>query len=551
MISSLLKKVTDGIPCSLVLVSIFFSVFSHASNDAAEKPVILTIVPEHQDQIVANFNPFSKLSMPTTHQFIFEPLIIFNTLQNNKPEYRLAVHYRLDKDLKGISFTLRKGVKWSDGTPFTADDVLFSFSLTKQRPDLDANAIYQWIDYVEKRGSHEVYIKLKKPNALVAYTLVLQPIVPKHQWENVKDITTYTNAHPIGTGPFTEISHMDDEEYVQCANPYYWQADQRHIDCLRYPKVSNNEEFIRRIANGEFDWSGSFIPDIDRRYASFSPNFKYWLPPASNISIMFNFKTANPEIRDVFSNVQFRRAVSMSIQRQLLIDIAAFGQGEPSRYASGVSPQFKNWVDPVSTEKYLPFMTFNPQLAANRLDKLGIVDHNGDGWRELPSGKPLTLSLLTPYGWSDFNTTALLVSEMLGRIGIHVVPQECEYSRFVQRLTEGDYQIALTNYPEGSTPFKYFDTAFNSDYQAPQYPRYAMHFYQNPEIDHLLSQFPLTTNATSVWRSFASLTALLPASRSRCRCITRCNFTSTTHHALKAGSMKRTLWRAARLAAGA
>ena len=210
---------------------------------------------------------------------------------------------------------------------------------------------------------------------------------------------------------------------------------------------------------------------------------------------MFNFKTANPEIRDVFSNVQFRRAVSMSIQRQLLIDIAAFGQGEPSRYASGVSPQFKNWVDPVSTEKYLPFMTFNPQLAANRLDKLGIVDHNGDGWRELPSGKPLTLSLLTPYGWSDFNTTALLVSEMLGRIGIHVVPQECEYSRFVQRLTEGDYQIALTNYPEGSTPFKYFDTAFNSDYQAPQYPRYAMHFYQNPEIDHLLSQFPLTTNA--------------------------------------------------------
>ncbi|MGF1687191.1 ABC transporter substrate-binding protein [Photobacterium japonica] len=495
MISVLFKKFTVGLHSIVILVSAFFSIASYAAYDAAKNPVTLTIVPEHRDHIIANFNPFSKLSMPTTHQFMFEPLIIFNTLQNNKPEYRLAVHYRLDKDLKGISFTLREGVKWSDGTPFTADDVLYSYSLVQQHPELDAHAINQWLEHIEKRGPYEVYMKLKKPNALVAYTLVLQPIVPKHQWEKVKDIATFANATPIGTGPFTEITELKDDAYLQCANPQFWQADQRHIDCLRYPKVSNNDEFIRGIANGEFDWSGGFIPDIDRRYASFSPHFKYWLPPASNISLMFNFKTTHPEIQAVFEQVDFRRAVSMSIQRQLLIDIAAFGQGEPSQYASGVSPQFKNWVDPISTEKYLPFMTFNPLLAANRLDKLGIVDHDGDGWRELPSGEPLSLSLLTPYGWSDFNTTALLVSEMLGRIGIHVEPEESEFSDFVQRLADGQYQLALTNYPEGSTPFKYFDTAFNSDYQSSQFPRYAMHFYQDPQIDHLLTQFPLATNA--------------------------------------------------------
>ncbi len=329
----------------------------------------------------------------------------------------------------------------------------------------------------------------------MAYTLVLLPIVPKHQWEQIADPATFENAAPIGTGPYTQIEALNENGYLQCNNPFYWQDDKRHIDCLRYPKVTNNDDFIARIAKGEFDWAGSFIPDIERQYASYSPDFKYWLPPSSPISLLFNFKAADPEIRAVFEKVGFRRAVSMSVQRQQLIDLAAFGQGVPSTLASGMSQRFTHWADPVATEKYLPYMTHNPELAKDQLSSLGITDKNGDGWRELPSGNKFELTLLTPRGWSDFNITALLLADMMDHIGIKVHPVEVDFNHFVDRLTVGDYTLALTNFPQGPTPFKYFDSAFNSRYQAPQYPRYAMHFYQSSRVDELLTQFPTVSTA--------------------------------------------------------
>ncbi|MGR5065593.1 ABC transporter substrate-binding protein [Photobacterium sp. DNB22_13_2] len=481
---------------SISLLLLVFSTFypfnySHASQP--QSVTILTVVPEYKDTVTANFNPFSKASMPTTHEFMFEPLVIFNTLQNNKPEYRLATGYQLDKDLMGISFSLREGVTWSDGKPFSADDVIFSFSIALKYPELDSHGIGQWVESIEKRNKHEVHFRLKKPNALVAYTLVLLPIVPKHQWQLVDNFAQFTNSNPIGTGPFTDIQALDENGYLQCANPEYWQADSLHIDCLRYPKVTTNDDFISRISKGEFDWTGSFIPDIERHYASYSPDFKYWLPPASNVSLMFNFKAADPDVRDLFNHVEFRRAISMTLQRQLLIDIAAFGQGKPSRNASGMSERFRSWADPIITEKYRPYVSYNPMLAKDLFDRINLTDSNGDGWRDLPNGKPLALTVITPKGWSDFNTTAQLVSEMLRQVGIKVTTVQTDFQQFNDRLAHADFQLAITNYPQGPTPFKYFDMAFNSNYQAPHYPRYAMHYYQNPRVDKLLAEFPIAT----------------------------------------------------------
>lgn len=466
-----------------------------ANEPPLQKTSILTLVPEYIDRVTANFNPFAKSSMPTTHEFIFEPLIIFNSFQHNKPVYRLATNYQLDDDLKGITFTLRQGVTWSDGKPFTAEDVVFSFMLVQKYPNLDSHGIHPWIQNVQQVSDNQVYIKLTQPNALIAYTLVLNPIVPKHQWETIENPQTFSNPYPIGTGPFTQITQLTEAGYIQCRNPHYWQARQLQVDCLRYPKVTNNDDFIARIATGEFDWAGSFIPDIERHYASYSPDYNYWQPPASTISLLFNFKAAHPELRALFQQRSFRRAVSMAVQRQLLIDIAAFGQGVASEFASGMSQRFEHWADPVTKEKYRPYMTYNPALARTRLDSLGVLDHNHDGWRELPSGQALRLTILTPKGWSDFNTTALLLTEMLADIGIQADTLQVEFDQFVERMARADYTLALTNYPDGLTPFNYFKFGFDSAYQAPQYPRYAMHFYRDPQIDALLAQFPTAATA--------------------------------------------------------
>ena len=102
-----------------------------AQEEGGRKSTVLTLVPEYKDQITANFNPYSTSSMATTHEFIFEPLIIFNTRQNNQPEYRLATGYKLDDELSGVLFTLLEGVQWVERKPFTVDDILFSFPQVK------------------------------------------------------------------------------------------------------------------------------------------------------------------------------------------------------------------------------------------------------------------------------------------------------------------------------------------------------------------------------------------------------------------------------------
>ena len=119
--------------------------------------------------MVRNFNPFGQTSARyTTLDFIYEPLVIFNRLQGNKPYYRLAESFELADDLKSITFTLRDGLKWSDGEPLTADDIIFTFDYIKENPALDFSSVTPLLDSVEKIDETTVKFNLKDPNSLIA-----------------------------------------------------------------------------------------------------------------------------------------------------------------------------------------------------------------------------------------------------------------------------------------------------------------------------------------------------------------------------------------------
>src|SRR3954468_18795924 len=99
-----------------------------ASSATAVAQSVLTMHIEEESSWVRNFNPFNRTSYrQSTMDFIYEPLVVFNKMQNNKVYYRLAKGMTLADDLKSVTFDLRDGVLWSDGKPFTADDVKFSF----------------------------------------------------------------------------------------------------------------------------------------------------------------------------------------------------------------------------------------------------------------------------------------------------------------------------------------------------------------------------------------------------------------------------------------
>ncbi|MCK6265710.1 ABC transporter substrate-binding protein [Vibrio sp. ZSDE26] len=455
----------------------------------------LTIIPNHNASLIRNFNPFSVSRMHTARDFIFEPLVVFNELKGNIPEFRLATGFTLSEDLLKVTFDLREGIKWSDGEAFNADDVIYTFDLIRQNPSFDDRGVSANIKSIEKINEHQVRFTLNEVNTNIPYELVQVPVVPKHQWSKVEDPVTYLNPNPVGTGPFTELPRFTSTLFVQCRNPHYWDSENLDVDCLRVPQMNHNDQVLGELMNSRIDWAGSFVPDIDQTYMQASTEHGYWYPPAGTQAFMFNYKSKDESKHEVMNDLNFRRAFSMALDRQVLIDVANYGNGVVNDFASGLGYAFEAWSDKETHKQYQPFMTYSPEDARQLLKESGYKDTNGDGFVESPSGASFELSIQSPQGWTDFNNTVMLAVEQLNEVGIKVRARTPDFSIYNQSMSNADYDVAYTNYFHGATPHRYWDSAYHSRLQASDgMPRFAMHHWKSAELDDLLDGFYQTAD---------------------------------------------------------
>ncbi|MDA9558232.1 ABC transporter substrate-binding protein [Vibrio sp.] len=467
-----------------------------SSIAAAAERSELTIYPKEFTTFVRNFNPYlGATNLHTTTDFIYEPLVVFNEMQGNKPVFRLAEDFKMADDLLSVTFDLREGVKWSDGEKFTADDVVYSFKLVQGKPELDQSGINSWVSKVEKLGEYQVKFHLKDANSNAPYEIVKVPVVPQHVWSKVKNAATFTNENPVGTGPFTEIDTFTSQLYIQCRNEQYWDADNLDVDCLRMPQIANNDQFLGKVVNSELDWSSSFIPDIDRTYAAANQSHHYWNPPSGTQAFVVNFKNPDPAKGEALTNVDFRRAFSMALDRQTIIDIAFYGSGTVNDFASGLGYAFEAWSDEGTHKQFQKFNTYNVDGAKKLLSKAGFKDVNKDGFVDTPTGKSFELLIQSPNGWTDFNNTVQLAVEQLAEVGIKAKARTPDFSVYNQSMLEGTYDVAYTNYFHGADPYTYWNSAYHSSLQnGDGLPRFAMHFYKNDKLDGLLNSFYKTAD---------------------------------------------------------
>lgn len=454
----------------------------------------LTVVPKFFPTFVRNFNPYLQTQLDTVQDFIYEPLVVFNELKGNEPVLRLAESYKMSDDLKQVSFVIRDGVKWSDGEAFTAEDVAFTFNMLKKHPELDRTGINARLDKITASGN-TVTFDLTEANSNLPYLINKVSIVAEHVWSKVEDPSRFTNENPVGTGPFTEIETFTPQLYTQCRNPNYWDADNLDVDCLRLPQVAGNEQFLGQVLSGQFDWSYSFIPDVDSTYAAASPDNKYWYPAGGSQAFVFNYKSPEAGNSEAINNIDFRRAFSMAIDRETIIEIAFYGGGVVNDYASGLGAAFASWSDDEVYNKYKPFMTYNVDNAKALLKEAGFVDTNGDGFVETPTGKKLELAIQSPNGWTDFNNTVQLSVEMLEEVGIKAKAATPDFSVYNQAMLDATYDVAYTNYFHGADPYTYWDSAYHSRFQANQgMPRFALHYWNDKELDKALDGFYQTAD---------------------------------------------------------
>jgi peptide/nickel transport system substrate-binding protein len=189
---------------------------------------------------VRNFNPYVQ-GLPSS-SFVrggmYEPLVITTPAGGGREYKWLAQNYAWSKDAKTITLSIRRNVRWSDGKPLTAADVVYSLTAGKQNPTMDILGMFRAgsnVASVRQKGSHGVVIRLKsKDSQFVSVNLNGVFVVPKHVFSKVADIDKFTNSNPVGSGPYVRVSRFNAQDYVLERNPRYWQRGKPKLKCVEY-----------------------------------------------------------------------------------------------------------------------------------------------------------------------------------------------------------------------------------------------------------------------------------------------------------------------------
>ncbi|MDP5216419.1 ABC transporter substrate-binding protein [Ruegeria sp. 2205SS24-7] len=360
----------------------------------------------------------------------------------------IAKSWEWNDDYTQLTFHLREGHKWSDGAPFTSADVKFWYDNLA----LDPNVIEKPKDYVLVGGERmtvdtpdetTVVFNLPSPKpGLVNHFAIsfAQGFQPKHfmgQFHPDIDENADANAQALGfengydaikayygnsdwtdtpspmlsnpdkVANLPKATHPTLESHIYVtdttegrylvANPYFHMVDTTgqqlpYISAQDELFANDNEVRILKLVNGEADYKSQsltlaaaplLLENAEKN------NYSVQLKPTIAMpAFSFNMTSEDPAKREVFGDLRFRQAMSVAINRDELNEVSFFGQGEPKQYI-GFSPT-PDFVDPELTKHMIQF---DPDMANALLDEIGMVDTDGDGFRELPNGDKLVLNM--------------------------------------------------------------------------------------------------------------------------------------------------------------
>ena len=355
------------------------------------------------------FNPFNSTVQFLSFGPIYEELVFVNALKSGAPTPWLASKFKWSNHAKTLTFTIRKGVKWSDGKPLTAADVLFTFQLLKKHKALDLQAVWSVLKSVSRKGSNKVVFKFKSPAAPYFYYVAGQtPIVPKHIWSKIRTRSSTRTRTRLAAVPTPYAGTCNAQRIIYTKNTHYWQKGKPKIDTVVYPAYTDNAPANLDLATGQDQWGGQYIPNIKTFYISKSKDNHYWFPPVANVSIFINLK--NP----ILKNVAVRRAMAYAINRPHVAKLGESGYEPPGNQTGIVSPTFKSWLNKKLAKK----VAYNPTKAKSILTKAGFKLKNGVF--QTKSGKPLSFTMLNISGYTDWIASASIVQDELKAIGIKI-----------------------------------------------------------------------------------------------------------------------------------
>jgi peptide/nickel transport system substrate-binding protein len=462
---------------------------SPGGGPAAGPSGTLTIDNESGGNWTCNFNPYNLSDVWLSLGPVYEPLIFVDTLKNNATKPWLATKYAWSNGNKTLTFTIRKGVKFSNGTPLSASDVVYTFNLLKQNKTLDINAIWSVLSSVTQQGSDQVVMQFKAPAVTYFYYIADQVgIVSQKVWSKIADPVKYPDTNPIGTGPFTVSAKTCTPQNISYkANTHYWVKGVPKVATVNYPAFLTNDTANTFLANGQAQWGSQFIPSI-KKFLAGQPSIKWWFPPVANVSVFINL--TNPLLK----NVAVRQAMAYAIDRQRASTLGEFGYEPASNQAGIVLPTFSDWLDTSQAASFGNNYAYNPAKAVSILTKAGFK--KGSDGIFAKNGQKLSFTIINNGGFSDWVNSVNVIVANLKAVGIQVKQQGLSQTQYQSKLYAGQYDLGYGSETGGPGPYFELRQWLYSPNSAPIGTPAGSNWerYKNPAVDKLIEQFPQTTD---------------------------------------------------------
>jgi peptide/nickel transport system substrate-binding protein len=449
---------------------------------------VLTISNENGAQWTCGFNPLNASDTLLSVGFMYEPLVYMNPLQQGKTTPMLASSWSWGAGNKSLTFTIRPGVKFSDGTPMTAADVAYTFNLEKKFPALDLTGVWSVLSSVTATSASTVTMNFSTVAVPYFYYIADQtPILPEHIWSKIANPTTDPIKDPVGTGPYL-MSKCSPANITYTANPHYWQPGEPKVAKIQYPAYTSNNTANDDLANGNAQWGAQYIPGIQAFYSSKSPNYHYWFPPTVNVSVVPNL--TNP----LLSNVKVRQAISYAIDRGQVSSIGESSYEPPANQTGIVTPTFSGTLNNSALTSW--GNSYDPAKAKALLASAGY--HMAGGVMTNAAGQKLSFTVINIGDYSDWVASMQVIQQDLKAIGIQVTPQNLSNTDFDADLYYGKYQLAYYDQQTfGPSAYYELNNWLNSANTAPVGKVAASNYerYNNPATTALLNQYATTTSA--------------------------------------------------------
>ncbi|NAX36814.1 ABC transporter substrate-binding protein, partial [Vibrio sp. V27_P1S3P104] len=453
--------------------------------EAVQKGGTLT-VPIINTGFVDNFNPYTTKDL--LHGVMFEPLLVFNNM-TGKTDFRLAETYHYSEDLTTLTLTLKKDLKWSDGTAITADDVVYSFMVTKEAPAFDQKGIWSGgnLQSISAVDDITVVFQLSSADSTFVWNLERYHIVPKHIWSKVSDITTFTNPNPVGSGPMTTVKYVRPQQMELCRNPNYYLEGRPYLDCINFRSYNDNSQIQPALIRGEIDWGSNFIADVESTFVEQDKeNNHFWYPANDAIHLYINTK------KPPFDDLRVRQALSMSLDRQAIVDIAAYGYPTPNYNVGGIAELYQTHIDPKIAQNYGYITEYNMKQANKLLDEAGIIDSNGDGFRNNKDGSTVEFDIEVVNGWTDWIQVVQMVSEYFAEVGVKAKVKTVDWAVYDANLKEGNYTMSINWSMVATNPILAYQEYFHTSRIGKTW--HAGHGVHSSKIDNLIDSFGKTAD---------------------------------------------------------